>query len=268
MQMWRVSKNVLVIWGAAALVGLGLSAGGLLLSGVAGAIMIGAGVVVLGLVLYGALLLRRVDTSEWLITWDIPEPLQFCAYVGQQEGFSVADADPAATVAERAWRGWWQTLPQRLFAHHAHLDDLLRRHADMPPLEVWRAVGSPGSPASLDYDPPTFESLTPPPELRALCQQHWPAFARRWQVEKPDIIDQMRRQGRAVREERIVRDCVRAAGKTSSAPFSLRLDFVRWPATYQQRCSDQHIVLSVAYLEPGQAAQLRAVIAAAVSKLI
>jgi hypothetical protein len=104
--------------------------------------------------------------------------------------------------------------------------------------------------------------------VHALCQRHWPDFQRRWEIEKPEIIAKMRLQGKAVREERVVRACMRAIGKSTSSSFFLRLDFVRWPETYLQQHSQQHIVLGVQHLEATSVEQLRAAIASAVARMI
>lgn len=266
MRIVGLKGQVLGLWVCAILGSLGLIVAGLLgLGGKNGKIMVSAGLLSLALIVYVALQLRRVDTSEWLITWDMPESLQFSAYIGRQEGFSFDDSDTPHSSVEHEWRGWWRSLPGRVFRHHAQIDELLRSHADLPPLELLRVVGSP---VSFDVDPPGFDSLRAQPVLQALCQKHWPGFQQQWQIEKPDMFAKMRQQGRAVREERIVRAAVRAAGQQTSAPFSLRLDFVRWPETYQQHVSDRQLVLGAQYLDAASADQLRALIAAAVVKLV
>lgn len=265
MAMWSWGRLGLMLAGIG-LASLALIVVGLIVvGGVIGALMACVGLLGLAWIGYGVFRLRRVDTSGWLITWDIPEPLQFSAYIGQQQAFSFAEHDPPTTVAEQQWRAWWHALPERLFSYHAQMDDLLRTNADLPPLELWRAVSTT---ETFDYDPPDFDSLSDQPALRALCRHHWPDFRHKWEAEKPAIVELMRRQGRAVREEQIVRACLRATGRPTSAPFFLRLDFVRWPAAYQQRRSDQHVVLGVEYLEASATERLREVIAASVTKLI
>jgi hypothetical protein len=262
----RWSKLLWLVWSALVAVGLGLAlVGVVVVRGIPGGILVMLGLFCAGLVVAAVIRLRQIDPSGWVISWDIPEALQFSAYIGQQEAFSFVETDAPHSEAEREWQVWWRGLPDRLFTYHADMDHLFRSRAHLSPAELWRQIGPPDS---FDYEPPDFDGLSEQPALQALCRRHWPDFQRRWEIEKPEFIAKMREQGGTVREERIVRSCVRAADKTMSAPFFLRLDFVRWPEAYRRQHSLQHIVLGVQHLEATSVEQLRAIITAAVAKLV
>lgn len=228
----------------------------------------GVAVLLLGLVLLlvtlwlaRAWLLRRPSSADWSITWDLAEPLQFAAYVGSQTGLP----DAAAPVLARDWRWWWQQLVDDTFRYEAGLDATLRASTDVAPATLARLIAQP---AALRYDPPDFDTLAERPALQQHCRQHWPDFQTRWALEKPALLAKMRRQGRQVREERIVRAAARAAGLAEAAPFFLRLDFVRWLEAAPQTRSAQHLVLGTHYLEPASAPALEALLAEAVRQLI
>lgn len=246
-------------------IGLGLMLGGVVRGGVAGILLGIAGLLLLGLPLLLARQLRPRDTSGWIITWDLAEPLQFAAYVGERRGFFAADQTPDDTSEGRTWQRWWQQLVSDAFAREAMVDATIRAYADLPPQALARLIAAPSTGS---FDPPDFASLGNTPELQGSCQEQWPAFVAVWTLEKPALLERMRRQGLRVRDDRIVRAAARVAKLPSIPAFFLRIDFVRWPAVYQRRISPQHLVLGSHYLQSSAAAELEAIIAGAVRELI
>lgn len=262
----RVRRGRMIVTiGLPIVIGVALIVAGVARGGSFGWALLGAGILSLGLIAYGIVQMRRVDPSSWVITWDVPEALQFCAYVGQREGFAVDDAAVPQSQTEREWRAWWDELPQQIFAHHADIEDIFLANTDLAPIDLLQRLGAPHT---VGYDPPNFTALAATPALQALCRQHWLRFGEVWQAEKPVAFEHLRRQGGIVREERIVRARVQAIGKATAPHFLLRLDFVRWPESYHRRVSEQQLVLGLRYLHADQVDALRALIASAVADLI
>lgn len=260
------SRRALLTTIGAAVVSLTLIAGGLfVVRGIAGKALAGLGVGGLGLIGAGLLALRRMDPSEWTITWDVPQALQFSGFVGEQAGFRFEPTVETRRGVEREWYSWWSELPGQIFGVQAEMDQVFRSERALSANAIWSTLGS----AEVDGDDaPEFDSLRHQPALRALCREQWPRFEQQWAATKPALFSQMAHQGAAVRENRIVRASAQAAGKAQSAPFLLRLDFVAWPADYLEYRTDGHVVLGARYLAPAATAQLREIIATAVARLV
>lgn len=198
----------------------------------------------------------------------LPEDLQFAAYIGQQEQFSLAPDEPPRGVAEVAWRVWWEALPHWLEERDMQAQQMERATSAISAQEQMRQIGAL---YSARYDPPDFASFAATPALRDLCRQHWPMFQMLWSPpggEKMVLSAMLADQIRNVALNRIVRDCAKAAGKRESAPFLLRIDFTRWPADYLRAVSDAHVILGADYLAAAQMADFAGLLRAAVARLV
>ena len=181
--------------------------------------------------------MRTANGPSWQVRVDVPEVLQFAAYIGEREGFASPGSRPPCQPAEAEWTDWWNSL-------------------------VTQAVESAG-PA---IDPPEFHSLAARPHLRDLCGRYWGDFADDWRETKMPLARRVQDQVLALSLQDIVREREKALGRRVS-DFSLRLDFVRWPRDYRWDVSDRHVVLGVAYLEAGQVGATRAIVAARIAQL-
>lgn len=180
--------------------------------------------------------MRRADSpSSWMVIEDIPELLQFAAFVGEREGFAPPPDGIPRSAAEAGWRQWWDEVPRQIRA-------------------------------GIPIDWPAFDSLADRPALRALCQAHWDAFLQEWQREKPVDIQRQLAQVRAMPVQEMVAARERELGRPAR-DFTLRLDFTRWPDEYHREVSGSHLVLGRAFLEPSHLSALRRLVAARLEAL-
>ncbi|WIG59505.1 MAG: hypothetical protein OJF49_002252 [Ktedonobacterales bacterium] len=212
--------------------------------------------------------MRRSNAPSWRIACDFPEDLQFAAYIGQQEQFSLASDAPPRDAAERAWRVWWEALPHWLEERDMQAQQMERA---TPPVSAQEQMRQIGALYTARYDPPDFASLAATPALRDLCRQHWPVFQMLWSPpggEKMVLATMLGDQLRNVALNRMVRDCARVAGKRESAPFLLRIDFTRWPADYLRVLSNTHIMLGAGYLAAARMADFAGLLREYVALLV
>ncbi len=200
------------------------------------------------------------------MTWDLPEELQFCAYIGQQEAFHPTDATPLHAPAETEWRVWWEMLPTYTFG--ARFDAARRQTPETAPRELLQRV----DPRDYSrFDPPDFTRMRNMPALQQLCRSYWPKFHSEWGSaggNKMRMVTKLHTQLRKIPIDRLVYECRRAANKPIVDPFYLQVDFVIWPEDYRHEISSRHLVLGVQYLEPVQVDALRTLIKTYIAKPI
>jgi hypothetical protein len=209
--------------------------------------------------------IRHQDTSDWVVTWDLFEPLQFCAYVGHTQGYAPADVHVPQTPLEHAWQQWWEQMTTATLDYQADLDTTLRTHVNLPTQQLIHVLRSPGS---LPYDPPLFDSLQHWPALQTLCQERWADFPALWSLEKPRLFAKLRQQGKRVPDNRVVRRAARTEGRSEVTAFFLRIDFVRWPEVYQRQRAPNHVVLGTHYLDASAAEALENILLRVIQELV
>lgn len=195
--------------------------------------------------------MRLAGSESWQMTIDIPEILQFAAYVAQREGFADTGDGKPPYLGQSEWREWWDLLLAQI-----------------------------REPAGLAVDAPDFQSLTAKPRLRELCQRHWAEFIREWSKVKPQLIQLQMAQLGALKLHDIVRDAERSMHRRAR-PFSLRIDFVcwprydpndqmyrGWPQDYRRLAAEDHLVLGISYLETARLDDLRAIVQMQVARLV
>ena len=201
--------------------------------------------------------MQRAGSRSWSIRWDFPEELEFCAYIGQQEGYDATDGAQPSMPAEAEWRTWWQYLPTHTFG--VAMEQVRREMPGASPYEQLGAAAEAGRLAS-GYNPPEFGLLADRPALRDQCVHHWPAFQRAWSIvggTKMAFADSLHLQIGRLHLNRLVREACRTAGRRTPAPFSLGVDIVIWPQSYLRAISDAHLVIGTAYLDGGHLDRMR-----------
>jgi hypothetical protein len=194
------------------------------------------------------------------VSWVYPQSLQFCAFVGEHEGFSVLDDGAAYSPLEAHWRQWWEALI-------AETDEKFRMTLEWaPPLgrDVIRQVAAQRS----LYDPPTFPHLKDRSALRERCLFYWRPFARSWNDIEREFYSKLTVLLPGLSFDRTVEDGLRLLGKQSNARYVLRLTFVRWPPVYQRHISLQHVMLATRYLDADMIAALEDIVASSILKLL
>lgn len=197
--------------------------------------------------------MKLKNSESWQGSLDFPEELQFASYIAQQEGFAMEDGGDAKSPAEIEWRSWWERLINQLPAKQ----EAMRQGIDP------RTV--------TEFDPPAFTSLEAIPGLQTLCRKHWLAFNQYWGTvggQKMPNVEKLLKQLQRVRLDQIVKECMKEVGKTRSNPFSLRVDFVQWPAQYLHRASDHHVILGAQFVEPEYTDELTAILKTTICPLV
>lgn len=206
-----------------------------------------------------------INTGSWAIACDLPEELQFCAFIGQRENFRVDSDVPSRSSAETEWRQWWTFLPANIFG--VRFESIVKDNPGIPVDDLLRRI----DPRESGYDPPEFAGLENMPTVQKLCRTHWPFFYTYWgnvDGQKTRLIAKLQTQLRLVRLDRLVRVCTWRARKFTSRPFRLRVDFVIWPEDYQVHVSNTHLILGVQYLEPKRTADVRSLLKEYVTRLV
>jgi hypothetical protein len=217
-------------------------------------------------------LLPHEVRSSWQVAYDMPEELQFMAYIGRAESFTPPDGSPAMRVAptqaETDWRAWWD----RMLIDNVSLR-FERARAAMPDASLAEQARSVNPKDT--FDPPTFDALDAPASVRMLCRRYWPSFQAEWDAPgaygeygKRWLIDVQQRANQRLNLNQIVYQCVRAAGKRVSAPFRLRFDVALWPTDYLRHISNAHAVIGAGYLAPERADDYRALHASSIARLV
>jgi hypothetical protein len=213
--------------------------------------------------------MRLAGSASWQVRCDIPEELQFSGYVGEHAGFSLAPDQVPRDPTEAAWRAWWDALLTQTFGVHA--EQMAQELSANSPAEHQALLREAGERARRGFGPPEFPELAHTPDLQQLCRREWPLFQPGWGIvggQKWLLSTRMQEQLQRVRLDRLVRACTADAGQSETAPFALRVDFVRWPQDYQHHVSQRHLVLGAYYLDAAHADALQAVLQAAIISLV
>lgn len=185
--------------------------------------------------------------NSWRVVIDIPEALQFSAYVGENENFRVTENEAATSKVEAYWQKWWEAIPianekfVRQFQEHIKSEG--SRQQDLSTLET--------SFQNFGWFPPNFENLTDQPLLQALFLKHWPRFTQIADIEKMEMVRSSEKLLLKLNVAQLVQELTQNKGKKESNAFNLRIDFVRWPKEYSRQVSESHLVLSSFYLQFG-----------------
>ncbi len=217
-------------------------------------------------------LLPHEVRASWQVGYDMPDDLQFAAFIGRAERFTPPDGasnlPTAVSASEADWRAWWD----RLLIDNISLR-FERARAATPNASFFDQARSVNPKET--FDPPTFDALDAPATIRDLCRGHWSAFQLAWDTpgavgaySKRWLVGAQQNANRRLDLNQIVYHCVRAAGKRVSAPFRLRFDVVIWPTDYLRHISDEHAVIGASYLAPERADDYRALHASYIARLI
>jgi hypothetical protein len=197
--------------------------------------------------------MKLKNSASWQVSLDFPEELQFASYIAQREGFTLEEGGDAKSPAETEWQAWWERLINQLPAKQ-------------------EAMQQGNDPRTVtEFDPPAFNTLEAIPGLQTLCRKHWLAFHPYWGTvggQRMPHIEKLLEQLRRVPLDQIVKECLREVGKTKSNPFNLRVDFVRWPARYLYRVSDQHVILGAQFAEPEHSDELITILKTTIRPLV
>jgi hypothetical protein len=178
---------------------------------------------------------------------DIPEALQFAAYVGEKAGFHV-NKRPDATQTELEWREWWQKLPTQIATFSAGFRDFIRtKDKNQTGFEGIEPIFE-----EFGWSPPNFDNLVNQPELQALLRHYWPEFIQTADFTKIEMVKASEAILYKINLNALVQECTQLKGKTQPADFNLRIDLVRWPSNYKQQISPSHLVLGTYYLQANQ----------------
>jgi hypothetical protein len=197
--------------------------------------------------------MKLKNSASWQVSLDFPEELQFASYIAQREGFTLEEGGDAKSPAETEWQAWWERLINQLPAKQEAMQQ------GIDPRTV------------TEFDPPAFNTLEAIPGLQTLCRKHWLAFHPYWGTvggQRMPHIEKLLEQLRRVPLDQIVKECLREVGKTKSNPFNLRVDFVRWPARYLYRVSDQHVILGAQFAEPEHSDELITILKTTIRPLV
>jgi hypothetical protein len=195
------------------------------------------------------------------LSFVIPQGLQFCAYVGEQDGLSLAPADSTRSQLEADWRRWWHAViasDAALFHQSPQLTGPITPDKLRPQLEVVRR----------SFDPPEFKHLASSAELRNRCRYHWPAFFKAWPTEEQKFYDWLEHQGRGISWGELGPDHVGLLNAAASNRFELRIAFVRWPTDYQHHVANDYVILGDQYRDASHAAALQEILKAHISRLV
>lgn len=213
--------------------------------------------------------MRLAGSTSWQVRSDVPEALQFSGSIGEHAGFRLAPDQAPRDSTETAWRLWWHRLLTHTFG--LLMEQVAEEMPANSPAEHQARLREGAERAQREYGPPTFPELAHSPDLQRLCQQEWPPFLAGWGSiggQKQLLVSQLQAQLQRVRLDRIVRACTAETGKSTPAPFVLRIDYVRWPHDYRHRVSHQHLVLGAHYLEAVRADELQAALQSAIVPLV
>lgn len=210
--------------------------------------------------------MHPADTGAWGIATDFPLELQFWGYIGEHEGFRLDSEQPVTSLNEIMWRRWWE-----LFITNSYGRLLVGIERTMPGLSYDEQSRHAAVRWRLIFDPPVFESLSGIPALQELAHRYWPSFNESWGIvggEKEALNGMLRSQWQRIRSEKLVRECVQAAGKPISRPFRLYVDFVRWPPGYFRHVSDDYVIFGKGYLEAERAELFRQIVRSYICRLV
>lgn len=182
------------------------------------------------------------------IEWKFPISLNFCAHVGEREGFRPTQDFERLAPIEKDWNLWWGSLI-------ASLDEVFRRYI-LPARPPTRAqIEQLAKIGRANFDPPHFKSLASRPVLRNKCRTYWRGFHRQWGEMDRQFSDKLLAQDYRLPSFGDVG--AQDAMSPKQGPFRpsiLRVTFVLWPRDYYLPVARDHIILSIQYLEPDQVA--------------
>jgi hypothetical protein len=180
------------------------------------------------------------------IHWGFPISLNFCAQVGEQEGFRPTENSERLFSIERDWNLWWGSLV-------AFEDEVFRRYTlpAKPPTAIQNEQLARMGQAR--FDPPHFKSLASRPALRGKCRTYWRGFHKQWDEMQRQFSDNLLAQDYRLPPlgEVVAQDAI-SSEQGLLQPSILRVTFVLWPRDYYLPLSHEHIILGVQYLEPDQ----------------
>ena len=169
---------------------------------------------------------------SWRMTSGFPEELEFGAYIGWQEKFTLPPS-VSSTLIETDWRSWFESIllsliEQTSIDYEGHVQKVRQL-----------------------YDPPTFDALSNY-ELKERCLSLWPNFQRYWlhfDGEKGRATKRLREQMSIIRPDQLIASVVKKRRRKQTHPFSLSVNFVIWPEDYRREIHNNVIVLGLQYLE-------------------
>ncbi|BCX03864.1 MAG: hypothetical protein KatS3mg053_1802 [Candidatus Roseilinea sp.] len=197
----------------------------------------------------------------WRIKWNFPESLQFCAYVGEREGYRFDLAAPTITSPDAEWRVWLTRLLDSICRYES--DDQTRSQDELRNAQLRQFLAY--------YDAPEFEQLSPLPELRSRCQQLWPDFREWWSMtggEKQRLISLLHEQLARLSLNELIRQCMRSAHKSTVPDFALNVNLMRWPSYLYQPLSDHCFVAGTSFITHDHIDELRSLLQSHIVKLI
>jgi hypothetical protein len=184
-----------------------------------------------------------MSSVSWLVTTDIPEALQFAAYIGEKESFHTTEQSVTSKV-ELEWLHWWQNLPTQGAAFSDNYRNYMKAHGKGQPDHS----GIKPIIEEFAWFPPNFGNLDSHPELQALLRQNWDEFLRTATRPKIEMVEASVALVHKINMRNLAQEGARLKGKSEPEAFHLRVDFVRWPKDYKREISATHLVLGAAYL--------------------
>jgi len=209
--------------------------------------------------------MNLLGKESWTIICDVPEVLQFAAYVGKQNNFAPADEASPRSSLEAEWQEWWEERPLQ----HTHQLEITQRAFALPlGSRERKELLSKANPANFGWDPPEFESLSQKALLQQLFLKHWNAFLQIRETERQGLIQALDKQLQLIKPQQVVKACVNLKGSESVPPFQINLDFSPWPNHYKKEITANHYVLGMAYLVPSRQAELKSLLEAMILNLL
>lgn len=197
----------------------------------------------------------------WRIQWHFPESLQFCSYVDDREGYRFDLSEPTVTPQDAEWRTWLT----RLF------DSTCQYKPDEPTLPQDKSRDAQLRQFLAYYDAPEFEQLSALPALRSCCQRLWPDFREWWNKvggEKQRLNSLLHEQLARLNLDKLVRQCMRAAHKSTVPYFALKVNLMRWPAHFYQPLSSHCFVADTSVIMHDRIDELRSLLQSHIVRLI
>ena len=192
--------------------------------------------------------------ESWSVQFDFDTGVQFAAYLAQHIGITPA-TDVTPEPLHSAWGQWWsQLLTHTLQQITANVQQSMPNETSSAPLQAL------ADQMHAHFQPSTFPHLAATPALQAICRAQWPAFQIWWEGasgEKARVAAQLTTQLQRLKLPQLVASCAKAQGVVRIQPFRLFVEFVYWPADYDDQRADSLLILGRHYVEATHLDRLR-----------